>query len=66
MAPVKKRRLPVGIRYLEPFKAYKRKPIGLAIEFDDMGKGLVGWKAVECRNHQFEQSLTWWHNIPLY
>lgn len=34
--------------YLEPFKADKRKPIGLAIELDDMGKGLVGWKVVEC------------------
>ena len=34
-------------RYLEPFKADKRKPVGLAIELDDMGKGLVGWKTVE-------------------
>ena len=32
--------------YLEPFKADKRVPVGLAIELDDMGKGLVGWKAV--------------------
>ena len=34
-------------RYLEPFVADKRKPIGLAIELDDLGKGLVSWKTVE-------------------
>lgn len=33
--------------YLEPFKADKRKPIGLALELEDMGKGLVGWQKVE-------------------
>ena len=33
--------------YLKPFEADKRKPIGLAMELDDLGKGLVGWKAVE-------------------
>ena len=33
-------------RYLEPFKADKRKVIALAIELDDMGKGLVDWKEV--------------------
>ena len=32
--------------YAEPFKADKRKVIALAIELDDMGKGLVGWKEV--------------------
>lgn len=37
----------IANRYLEPFKADKRKPIGLAIELDDMGKGLAGWKTVE-------------------
>ena len=33
-------------QYAEPFKADKRKVIVLAIELDDMGKGLVGWKEV--------------------
>ena len=33
-------------RYAEPFKADKRKVIALAIELDDMGKGLVDWKEV--------------------
>ena len=31
-------------QYAEPFKADKRKVIALAIELDDMGKGLVDWK----------------------
>lgn len=30
-------------QYLEPFKSSKRQVIGLAIELDDMGKGLVDW-----------------------
>ena len=33
--------------YLEPFKADKRKVVGLAIELEDMGKGLLDWKVVE-------------------
>ena len=33
-------------QYTEPFKADKRKVIALAIELDDMGKGLVDWKEV--------------------
>ena len=33
-------------QYAEPFKADKRKVIALAIELDDMGKGLVSWKEV--------------------
>ena len=33
-------------QYAEPFKADKRKAIALAIELDDMGKGLVDWKEV--------------------
>ena len=33
-------------QYAEPFKADKRKVIALAIERDDKGKGLVGWKEV--------------------
>lgn len=33
--------------YLKPFMADKRTAIGLAIELDDLGKGLVGWKVVE-------------------
>lgn len=34
-------------RYLEPFKADKRKAIGLAIELDEQGKGLIDWKRVK-------------------
>ena len=33
-------------QYAEPFKADKRQVIALAIELDDMGKGLVDWKEV--------------------
>ena len=33
-------------QYAEPFKADRRKVIALAIELDDMGKGLVDWKEV--------------------
>lgn len=33
-------------QYAEPFKADKRKVIALAIELDDMGKGLFDWKEV--------------------
>ena len=33
--------------YMEPFKADKRKVIGLAVELDSEGKGLIDWKAVE-------------------
>ena len=31
-------------QYLEPFKADKREVIGLGIELDDEGKGLLDWK----------------------
>lgn len=34
-------------QYLEPFKADKRQVIGLAIELDETGKGLLDWKVVE-------------------
>ena len=37
----------IANNYLEPFKADKRKVIGLAIELDDLGKGLLGWQAVK-------------------
>ena len=33
--------------YLKPFFADGRKVIGLAVELDDMGKGLVDWEEVE-------------------
>lgn len=33
--------------YTEPFKGDKRKVIGLAVELDSEGKGLVDWKAVK-------------------
>ena len=33
--------------YMEPFKADKRQVIGLAIELDENGKGVLDWKRVE-------------------
>ena len=33
--------------YLEPFKADKRKVIGLAVELDAEGKGLINWEEVK-------------------
>ena len=33
--------------YIEPFKADKHKVIALAIELDDMGKGLIDWEEVK-------------------
>ena len=33
-------------RYTEPFKADRRKVVALAVELDDMGKGLIDWKEV--------------------
>lgn len=32
--------------YMEPFKADKRDVIGLGLELDDMGRGLLDWMAV--------------------
>ena len=37
----------INNKYAEPFKAGKRKIIALAVELDDLGKGLVDWKEVE-------------------
>ncbi len=34
-------------QYMEPFKADKRQVIGLDIELDEEGKGLLDWKRVE-------------------
>ena len=34
-------------RYTEPFGVDKRKTIALAVELDDLGKGLIDWKEVE-------------------
>lgn len=34
-------------QYAEPFKADKRNVVALAVELDDMGKGLVDWKEVK-------------------
>ena len=36
----------INNRYTEPFKGGKRKVIALAVELDDMGKGLIDWKEV--------------------
>ena len=36
-----------GRQYMEPFKADKRQIIGLGIELDETGKGLLDWKRVE-------------------
>ena len=37
----------IANHYAEPFKADKRKVIALAVELDDLGKGLIDWKEVE-------------------
>lgn len=37
----------INNQYLEPFRADKRQVIGLAIELEDMGKGLLDWKETE-------------------
>ena len=34
-------------QYVEPFKADKRNVVALAVELDDMGKGMVDWKEVK-------------------
>jgi hypothetical protein len=34
-------------QYLEPFKGDGRKVVGLAVELDDLGKGLLDWQVVE-------------------
>jgi hypothetical protein len=34
-------------KYMEPYKADKRKVMGLAIELDEEGKGLLDWNAIE-------------------
>ena len=34
-------------RYAEPFKTPGHKVFALAVELDDMGKGLIDWKLVE-------------------
>ena len=34
-------------QYLDPFKADKRKVIGLAMELDEEGKGLIDWEKVD-------------------
>ena len=36
----------VGNGYLEPFRGGRRTVVGLAVELDSEGKGLVDWKAV--------------------
>ena len=41
----------VNNQYLEPFKADKREVIGLGIELDDEGKGLLDWKKAESRKN---------------
>ena len=37
----------INNQYTEPFKAEKRKVIALAVELDDLGKGLIDWKEVK-------------------
>ena len=37
----------INRQYMEPFKADKRQVIGLGIELDEEGKGLLDWKRVE-------------------
>ena len=33
-------------QYLEPFKADKREVVGLGIELDEEGKGILDWEMV--------------------
>ena len=37
----------INRQYREPFKADKRKVIGLGIELDEEGKGLLDWQTAE-------------------
>ena len=37
----------INNRYLEPFRSDKRQVIGLSIELDDSGKGLIDWAEVK-------------------
>ena len=37
----------IDCRYMEPFKADRREVIGLGIELDEEGKGLIDWKVAE-------------------
>ena len=37
----------VANSYLEPFRGDKRKVLGLAVELDDLGKGVIDWQVVE-------------------
>lgn len=37
----------INNQYIEPFKSSKRQVIGLSIELDDLGKGLVDWALCE-------------------
>ena len=36
----------IANQYLEPFKADTRKVIGLAVELDEEGKGLIDWEEI--------------------
>ena len=36
----------IANQYMEPFKADKRKVIGLAVVLDEEGKGLIDWEEV--------------------
>ena len=38
----------VANNYLAPFQGANRQVIGLALELDDLGKGLTGWWQIEC------------------
>ena len=37
----------IANQYMEPFKADNRKVIGLAVELDENGKGLIDWEEVD-------------------
>ena len=37
----------IANQYLQPFKADKRKVIGLAVELDENGKGLIDWEEMK-------------------
>lgn len=42
----------IANQYIEPFKADKREVIGLGIELDEEGKGLLDWKLAENKEQQ--------------
>ena len=51
-------------QYLEPFKADKRKVVGLGIELDEEGKGILDWESEKLT--PFEGFFRLWSNLILF